>query len=92
MSKTMSMRELSRGAKNLSDYDYVYIEDRKTHTYKGLFVSEKYAEDVKEFLEKKVMKEKKQKKEALLKYAGIASGDIGENTIQELKKQKKEHS
>jgi len=36
---TVGMRELARNSKILDGYDYVDVEDKKTHKPKGLFVS-----------------------------------------------------
>jgi len=67
---TMSIRELTRSGKKLKEYDYIDIEDRKSHDYKGVFVSEKYADEVKDFLEKKLESEKKKRLDEIMKYVG----------------------
>ena len=51
---TLSIRELTRSGKILQNYDYIDIEDQKSHEYKGVFVSQAYAEDVKVFLDEKI--------------------------------------
>jgi len=84
----MSIRELTRNGKFLSDYDYIDIEDKKSHQYKGVFISSKYAEEVKHFLELKLKEEKEKKLEALLQFAGIANGDTDNKNIQTLKADK----
>ena len=89
MTKTLSIRELTRSGKILLDYDYIDIEDQKSHQYKGVFVSKKYAAEVKQFIEQKLRQERQNKKESLLKFAGIGSGEISAKTIQELKAEKK---
>ena len=40
----LGMRELARNSNILGGYGYVDVEDKKTHEYKGLFVSPKHAE------------------------------------------------
>ena len=89
MTTTLSIRELTRSGKILLDYDYIEIEDKKSHQYKGLFVPDRYAEEVKELIDKKSLLFKEKQKALLLKYAGIADGDIGEKCIQKLKTDKK---
>ena len=88
MTKTLSIRELTRQGSILSEYDYIDIEDKKSHQYKGVFVSKKYAGEVKKFLQKKIEEEKQHKKDELMQFAGICKGDFGSNTIQKLKQRK----
>ena len=54
MTTKMGIRDITRNFSILDDYDYVEIEDKKTHKTKGLFVSQKYADEVKKLLEKKI--------------------------------------
>ena len=74
MTITMSIRELTRNGSMFSEYDYIDIEDRKSHEYKGVFISARYADEVKAFLEKKLAKEKQKKLDAIMQFAG--SGEI----------------
>jgi hypothetical protein len=90
MTTTLSIRELTRSGKILLDYDYIDIEDRKSHQYKGVFVPEKYADEVKVFLEEKLRQKKNDQKKAILKFAGIADNEIGEKKIQDLIAEKSE--
>ncbi len=85
MTTTLSIRELTRSGDILAAYDYIDIEDRKSHQYKGVFVPERHAGSVKDFLEHELLKEKRRKIEGMLKFAGMATGDIGDSSIQELK-------
>ena len=73
MTTTMSIRELTRNGSMFGAYDYIDIEDRKSHEYKGVFVSAQYADDVKKFLEKKLAKEKQEKLDRIMKFAGKGS-------------------
>ena len=81
----MSIRDLSRSGKKLADYDYIDIEDKKSKEYKGVFISRKYAEEVKDFLNKKIACEKKKRLNNLLAFSGIADGETEDKIIQELK-------
>jgi len=67
---TMSIRELTRSGKKLKEYDYIDIEDKKSHDYKGVFVSEKYADEVKDFLEKKLEDEQRKQLDDIMRFAG----------------------
>ncbi len=70
MTTKMGIRDITRNFSILDEYDYVEIEDKKTHKTKGLFVSQKYADEIKEMLKKKIEKEKHQKLERLMEFAG----------------------
>ena len=70
MTTTMSIRELTRSGSKIADYDYIDIEDRKSHEYKGVLISAKYADEVKRFLEKKLAKEKQARIDEIMQFAG----------------------
>lgn len=70
MTTTMSIRELTRNGSMFGEYDYIDIEDRKSHEYKGVFISAQYADEVKKFLEKKLAKEKQKKLDKFMQFAG----------------------
>ena len=70
MSIKVGYRELARNSNILDGYDYVEVEDKKTHEYKGLFVSPKYADEIKRFLEDKKSKEIQKKLDEIKKFAG----------------------
>ena len=76
MTMKIGIRELARNANILDGYDYVEVEDKKTHEYKGLFISPKYAEEFKRFLDDKITKEQQEKWNRLMKYAG--KGEVHE--------------
>ncbi len=84
----MSIRELTRSGSKIADYDYIDIEDRKSHEYKGVLISAKYADDVKAFLEKKIAKEKQKKLDEIMQFAGILSGATENMSVQEIKAKK----
>ena len=67
---TVGIRELSRNSKLLEQYDYVDVEDKKTHEYKGLFISPKYADEFKKLLEKKISKDIQKRLDEIEKFAG----------------------
>ena len=66
----MSIRELTRNGNMIGEYDYIDIEDRKSHDYKGIFVPAKYADDVKQYLDKKIAKERQARIDEVMKFAG----------------------
>jgi len=70
MTIKIGMRELARNSNILDGYDYVDVEDKKTHEYKGLFVSPKYADELKAFLDDKITKEQQSKVDRLMEYVG----------------------
>jgi len=90
MTTTMSIRELTRNGSMFADYDYINIEDKKSNEYKGVFISSKYADMVKEFLEKEIAKQKKKKLDDIMQFAGIMDGDTNNLSIQEIKSHKED--
>lgn len=70
MTMKVGMRELARNSNILDGYDYIEVEDKKTHEYKGLFVSPRYAEEFKKYLEDKISKEQQEKVDRIKKFAG----------------------
>ena len=70
MTTTVGIRELSRNSKLLEQYDYVDVEDKKTHEYKGLFISPKYADEFKKYLDKKISKTIQEKLDEIEKFSG----------------------
>jgi len=70
MTMKVGMRELSRNLNILDKYDYVEVEDKKTHEYKGLFISPKYANEFKSFLDDKVSAQIQEQLDEVKKFAG----------------------
>ena len=66
MTKKIGIREVTRNFSILDEYDYVEIEDKKTHEFKGMFVSSKYAKEFKKFLDEK----KQEKIDRLRQFSG----------------------
>ncbi len=66
----VGMRELARNSNILDGYDYVEVEDKKTHEYKGLFVSPKYAQEFKAFLDDKISAEIQEQLDEVKRFAG----------------------
>lgn len=83
------MRELGRNSNILEGHDYVDVEDKKTHEYKGLFVSPKYAKEFKEYLEAKISKQKQEQLDEIMQFVGMCNGDTKNMTSQEIKTSKK---
>ncbi|HIP43909.1 MAG TPA: hypothetical protein EYG93_01050 [Sulfurospirillum arcachonense] len=70
MTTTVGMRDLARNSNILDGYDYVDVEDKKTHEYKGLFISPKYAAEFKIFLEHKISKDLQDRLDEVERFAG----------------------
>ena len=70
MTIKVGIRELARNSNILSGHDYIDVEDKKTHEYKGLFVSPKYADEFKIFLKDKISKELQKQLDEIDKFAG----------------------
>jgi len=85
---TIGIRELSRNTKIMDNYDYIEIEDKKTHEKKGLLISPKYAEEFKKLLDEKINAEKQVKVNKIMQFAGIANGEFTNLTKQDIKKMK----
>ena len=85
MTTTLSIRELARNTNILQQYDYVDIEDKKSHEYKGLFISPKYAEEFKKLLEKKIADQREQDLDEIMQFVGIAHGDATNMTNKEMR-------
>ena len=85
MTSKVGVREITRNFNILQDYDYVEVEDKKSNTIKGLFVSAKYTQEVKEFLDAKLKAQKQKKIDELNSFAGMLSGEIGEDKIGDIK-------
>ena len=68
--KTVSIRELLRNSKLLDDYDFVEVVNKKTHEYKGVYVSAKYAAEFKEYLESRKKQQIAEKLNRIKKFAG----------------------
>lgn len=70
MTTTVGMRDLARNSNILDGYDYVDVEDKKTHEYKGLFISPKYVAEFKFFLEHKISKDLQDRLDEVERFAG----------------------
>jgi hypothetical protein len=90
MTTMVGIREIARNSNILDGYDYVEVEDKKTHEYKGLFISPKYAAEFKAFLEEKITKEHQEKLDRVMKFVGNNKVDerFDGLTSSEIKKQK----
>lgn len=88
MTTSMSMRDLTRSSKTILDYDYVDIEDKKQNIYKGVFVPNRYANQVKEFLEEIIKNENMQNFEKLKSFSSNFTGTTKNKNYKELKAEK----
>ena len=75
MTMTVGIRDLARNSNILDGYDYIEVEDKKTHEYKGLFVSPKYADEFKRFLEDKLSKEIQEQLDEVKRFAGTMESE-----------------
>ncbi len=89
MATTVGIRDLIRNSSILDEYDYVDVEDKRSHIYKGLFVSPKYADELKTYLEKKIRAEKRKALDDVMRFAGAVNGEFGEKSVQELTEKKR---
>lgn len=85
---TIGIRDLVRNSKIIENYDYVEIEDKKTHEKKGLLISPKYADEFKKLLDKKISQAKQAKVDRIMQFAGIADGEFTNLTSKDIKKMK----
>jgi len=85
MVTTMSIRDLTRSSGVLYKYDYVEVENKKSKTYQGIFIPDKYAKEIKKILDEKIANEKRKKIEKLKQFTGMLSGKIGEDRIGDIK-------
>ena len=76
MTMKVGMRELARNSNILDGYDYVEVEDKKTHEYKGLFISPKYADEFKAFLDEKLSQNIQEQLDEIKRFAG--KGEVHE--------------
>jgi len=93
MTTTVGIRELIRNSNILDNYDYIEVKDKKTDTCKGLFISPKYADEIKKLLDDKLDKNRQKKLDRFMKYAGhseiyqrfdnLTSSQIKEKIIKE---------
>ncbi|MBC8494447.1 MAG: hypothetical protein ISR74_06735 [Candidatus Thioglobus sp.] len=70
MTTTIGIRDLARSADILKNFDYLRIEDKKTHERKGLVVSSEYADQIEKILTKIIAKKKKEKVNKIMQLAG----------------------
>lgn len=75
MTASIGIRDIVRNTSILDEYDMVEIEDKKTKKRKGLFVSSKYADDVKHFIEAKERENRKKRLAAFMQFSGSMSSE-----------------
>jgi len=90
MHTTMSIRDLGRSGFRLQEFDYIDVEDKKSREPKGVFVPERYAAEVRNYLDQKLKARADAKVEAVMAFAGVLDGETGGRSIQELKARKED--
>ena len=85
MTMKIGVRDLARNSNILTGYDYIDVEDKKTHEYKGLFVSANHAEMVKKFIDKKIRQKQQSELDEVLQFVGIADGDSNNMSAKEMR-------
>lgn len=90
MTARLGVREITRNFNILENYDYIEIEDKKTHNLKGLFVSAELLDEVKNFIDKKIKAKKKQEVGEMMQFVGMVKGDFKDLSAQDIKAMKKE--
>jgi len=70
MTASIGVRELVRNSNILQGYDYLDLEDKKTHQYKGLLVSPEFAGEIKKILEQKIATKKQQELDEIMQFSG----------------------
>ena len=89
MTTTVGIRDLARNSKILEQHDYVDVVDKRTHIYRGLFVSPRYAEEFKAYLARKIKKEKRESLDNIMQFAGMSDRQFGEKSVQKLTAEKR---
>ncbi len=89
MTTTVGIRDLARNSKILEQHDYVDVIDKRTHIYKGLFVSPRYAQEFKIYLSRKIKMEKRKSLDDIMQFAGISDRQFCENNVQKLTAEKR---
>ncbi len=90
MTQKVGIRDVMRNFKILEQYDIVEIEDKKTKKLKGLFISEKWAKELKDNIEKMIEQKRQEEVKEIMKFAGMFDGEIGNLSSQEIKAKKRE--
>ena len=88
MTTSMSIRDLTRSSKVILDYDYIDIEDKKQNSYKGVFIPNRYASQVKEFLDNIIKNENMQNFEKLKSFSSNFKGMTKNRNYKDLKADK----
>ncbi len=70
MTAKVGIRDIVINFSMLDDYDFVEIEDKKIHKRKGMFISDKYVDEVKSILDKKISLQKQERLNEIMQYAG----------------------
>lgn len=90
MHTTMSIRDLGRSGPRLQEFDYIDLEDKKSHEPKGVFIPERYAAEVRNYMEEKLKARGEARVASVMAFAGMLDGETKGQSIQELKAKKEE--
>ncbi|WP_035588009.1 hypothetical protein [Hippea jasoniae] len=85
MIKKMGIREITKNFSAIDRYDYIEIEDKKTHQIKGIIVSGRYVNEIRDIVRKVIEEKKKKEIDEILRFAGIADGDTTNLSEKELR-------
>lgn len=78
---TIGMRDLVRDSSILTQHDLIDIEDKRTHQYKGVFVSAAHAQKVKDFVKQSIEAKKQKRLDAIMSVAGSLTIDPKYNNM-----------
>ncbi len=81
MTEKIGIRDVMRNFKILEKYDMVEIDEQ----LKGLFISERWAKELKDSIEKLIEKKKQEDVDAIMKFSGIADGDTKNLSAKEIR-------
>ena len=87
MTVKLGVRDIVRNFSILDEYDYVEIEDKKTHLLKGAFVSGELLENVRDYIEAQIKEKREKKLNRIMEFAGQVEMDDAYNnkTVKEIK-------
>ncbi len=81
----ISINDLVNNSNILEKYDYIEIEDKKTHKLKGVFISGKTVDEFKKYLKKQKQKNIQEKLESFNKIIPMPAGSLANKSIQSIK-------
>lgn len=85
----MSVREMLMNTSDLEKADFIRIKDKKQNKYRGVFIPARHIQRLEKTFLKDLEKEKQEKIDAMMQFAGMASGLFTEKTVQDIKSEMK---